>query len=87
MKSHSDNESGTNPVGLRCVCPTRWTMRADSMDSVIKNYSAIIDTMEEVHCTTQDDYGLRANGVLTAMEKFEMYFGIKLSHLLFGPAE
>ena len=56
------------------------------MDLAIKNYSAIIDTME-VHCTTQDDYGLRANGVLTAMEKFEMYFGIKLSHLLFGPAE
>lgn len=43
--------------------------------------------MEEVYHTTRDDYGLRANGVLTALEKFEIYFGIKLSHLLFGPAE
>ena len=87
MKSHSDNESGINPVGLRRLCPTRWTMRAASMDSVIKNYSAIIDTMEEVHHTTRNDYALRAYGVMVAMEKFEVYFGIKLSHLLFGPAE
>ena len=57
------------------------------MDSVIKNYSVIIDTMEEVHRTTRDDYGLRANGILAALEKFEIYFGIQLSHLLFGPAE
>ena len=87
MQSHTcDNDSG-NPVGLRRLCPTHWTMRAASMDSVIKNYSVIIDTMEEVHRTTRDDYGLRANGILAALEKFEIYFGIQLSHLLFGPAE
>ena len=57
------------------------------MESVIKNYSVVIDTMEEVYRTTRDDYGLRANGVLTSLEKYEIYFGIKLSHLLFGPAE
>ena len=43
--------------------------------------------MEEVHRTTHDDYGLRANGILAALDKFEVYFGIKLCHLLFGPAE
>ena len=57
------------------------------MDSVIKNYSVIIDTMEEVHRTTRDDYGLRANGILAALDKFEVYFGIKLCHHLFGLAK
>ena len=87
MQSHvTENESGYS-VGLRRLCPTRWTMRAASMDSVIKYYSVIIDTMEEVHRTTRDDYGLRANGILAALDKYEVYFGIKLSNLLFGPAE
>ena len=31
----SENDSG-HPVGLRRLCPTRWTMRAASMDSVVK---------------------------------------------------
>ena len=51
------------------------------MDSVIKNYSVIIDTMEEVYHTTRDDYGLRANGVLTALEKFEIF--LALSFVIF----
>ena len=51
MKSHTTENDSSNPVGLRRLCPTRWTMRAASMDSVIKNYSVIIDTMEEVYRT------------------------------------
>ena len=62
-------------------------MRIASMNSVVKNYSVVIDTMEEVYHRTYDDYGLRANGILSALEKFKIYFGIKLVHHLFGPAE
>ena len=32
-------------------------------------------------------YGLKAAGVLAALEKFEMLFGLKLGHLLFSAAE
>ena len=41
--------------------------------------------MEEVNQTTHDEYGLKAAGVLAALEKFEM-FGLKLGHL-FSAAE
>ena len=41
--------------------------------------------MEEVNQTTHDEYGLKAAGVLAALEKFEM-FGLKLGHL-FSTAE
>ena len=57
------------------------------MDAVIKQYSVIMDTMEEVNQTTHDEYGLKAAGVLAALEKFEMLFGLKLGHLLFSAAE
>eukprot|EP00731_Ephydatia_muelleri_P006192 Em0003g440a len=43
--------------------------------------------MEEVHSTTHDEYGLKAGGIVTALEKFDTLFGLQLGHLLFGCAE
>ena len=57
------------------------------MDSVIKQYTVVVETMEEVHRTTHDEYGLKAGGVLTAIEKFDVLFGLNLGHLLFSAAE
>ena len=74
-------------VGIKPLCPTRWTVRTEAIDAVIKQYPVIMETMEEVHQTTHDDYGLKAAGLLAALEKFEMFFGLKLGHLLFGAAE
>ena len=33
------------------------------------------------------EYGLKAGGIVTALEKFDMFFGLQLGHLLFGAAE
>ena len=57
------------------------------MEAVIKQYSVLMETMEEVHRTTRDEYGLKAAGVLAVLEKFEIFFGLRLGHLLFGAAE
>ena len=75
--------------GLKQLCPTRWTVRAEAMDAVLKQYKVIIETMEEVHSTTHDEYGLKAGGIVTALEKRDTLFGLKLGHLhiLFGCAE
>jgi len=48
------------------------------MEAVIKQYSLLMETMEEVHCTTRDEYDLKAAGVLGALEKFVIFFGLKL---------
>ena len=32
--------------GIRVLCPTRWTVRASSMKSIIENYSASQDLLE-----------------------------------------
>ena len=32
------------------------------------DYSVLMETMEEVHCTTWDEYGLKAAGILAALE-------------------
>ena len=35
----------------------------------------------------QDEYGLKAGGLLAALEKFETFFSLKLGCLLFGCSE
>ena len=76
-------QSNGPKCGIKPLCPTRWTVRTEAMDAVIKQYSVIMETMEEVHTTTRDEYGLKAGGVLAALE---IFFGLKLGHL-FGAAE
>ena len=73
--------------GIKPLCPIRWTVRTEAIDAVIKQYTVIMETMEYVHNTTHDEYGLKAGGVLAALEKFEMLFGLKLGHLLFSASE
>ena len=74
-------------VTLKPLCPTRWTVRTGAIDAVLKDYTILMDTMEEVSRTTHDEYGVKANGILSILEKFETLFGLRLGHLLFGPAE
>ena len=59
--------------GIRKLCPTRWTVRTGAID-VIKSYATILDTLEEIHQTTHDEYGVKAAGLLA---KFETFFGLK----------
>ena len=51
------------------------------------NFTILIEALEEIHLTTRDEYGLKANGLLTSLEKYETYFGLKLAYLLFGASE
>jgi len=37
---------GSSP-GIRVLCPTRWTVRADSLASITKNYTVLQSTWEE----------------------------------------
>ena len=46
-----------------------------------------MDTLEEIHTTTRDEYGLKAGGSLQSLEKFNTLFGLRLAHTLFCAAE
>ena len=47
---HTDLET----PGIRLLCPTRWTVRGDSLRSVRNNYSVLIDTFERSKEVTTD---------------------------------
>ena len=43
--------------------------------------------MAEINCSTRDEYGLKAGGILTALENFSTLIGLKLEYVLFATAE
>ena len=74
-------------VGLKPLCPTRWTVRAIAIDAILKNYCVLIEILEEIHVTTRNEYGLKALGFLHSLESFSTLLGLQLSHKLFCVAE
>ena len=80
-------EPSPEGTGLRPLCPTQWTVRTGSIDAVLRNYGAILQALTQISEESHDDYGRRANGLLSQLEKFDTYFGLKLSHLLFSGTE
>ena len=71
---------------LRSICPIRWTVRNDSINSVLRNYANLITILEEVR-KGRDEYAAKGNGLLTQMESFETFFGLKLAYLIFSASE
>ena len=69
----NDSSSSSITVGIRVLCPTRWTIRADSLFSVIDNYNALMRTWDE---TVKDK--ARVQGVKAQMETFRFLFGTVL---------
>ena len=46
------------------------TARTSAIVAVIKDYSILMEMMTEVNSTTHDEYGLKAGGIVSALEKF-----------------
>ena len=76
-----------NVIKLKTLCLTCWTARTGAIDAILKDYILLLEALEEIHSTTRDEYGLKANGLLHALEQFSTLFGLRLSHLLYSAAE
>ena len=78
--------SGETTTSLRTLCPTRWTVRHASIDSIVQNYQVLQAALGEI-LLGHDEYAAKANGLLTRMEKVDTFFGLKLAYLVFSSAE
>ena len=47
MFQNLKHEIAQDCPGFRVLCPTRWTVRADSMNSVLDNYEVLLGVWEE----------------------------------------
>ena len=69
--------------GLRNLCPTRWTVRGNSLESIRNNYPTLLATWEEaVDAVNQSDVKARINGVASKMKEFKFLFCLMLAERL-----
>ena len=74
-------------VTLRPLCPTRWTVKAKSFESVIHNYKALQETLYSI--TTESDgvsnfeVTSKAGGIYSKMETFDLFFGLMVGDRFF----
>ena len=65
--------------GIRTLCPTRWTVKAEAFASISENYEALQQTWEEVKRATKDtEMRARIVGVAAQMKTFDNFFGLEL---------
>ena len=69
--------------GFRVLCPTRWTVRAVSLQSVIDNYEVLLQLWQEaLNGSLDGEMRARIIGVEAHMMKFDFLFGVFLGSLI-----
>ena len=69
--------------GFRVLCPTRWTVRAASLQSVLGNYQVLFEVWEDALGSKLDgEMRARIIGVDAQMHTFDFLFGVSLECLL-----
>ena len=57
-------ESLDDAPSIRTLCPTRWTVRTESLKSIVANYSNVQSLWEEaLECISQTEMKARIQGV------------------------
>lgn len=65
------DELGEGNPGLCVLCPMRWTVRADSMASIISKYAVLQAMWEDAADIVRDtDTKARIRGIAAQMESF-----------------
>lgn len=78
---------GVDSPKIRPLCPTRWTVRTEAINSVLKNYTVFQEAFSEVAKNCRDEHGSKASGILSKLQEFATFFGLKLSFTLFSVSE
>jgi hypothetical protein len=74
--------------GFRTLCPTRWTVHAASLKSVLDNYLVLQDVWEEVRESVADsEIRARVIGVDATRSRFNFLFGLVLAERLLQHAD
>ena len=70
-------------TGIWVLCPTRWTVYAVLLESVLDNYEELLSLLEECKDSTLDsETKTRIIGIETQMISSEFYFSVSLSTLI-----
>jgi len=70
-----NEESDNNAINVRTLCPTKWTVRAESLSSILANYDSIQELWEAaLHETSDTETKARIRGIQSQMHCFKFLF-------------
>ena len=76
-------EMTSHVPGLHTLCPTCWTVRAASLESILQNCPTLFATWEEAaEVAKQPDVKARINGVAAQMKEFKFFYCLMLAERL-----
>ena len=47
VENYAEEDIGPKAVGIRAMCPTRWTVRGDAIESIIEHYDTLSQLWDE----------------------------------------
>lgn len=69
--------------GIRVLCPTRWTVRAQVLKSIIDNFNVLCELWDaSLEIVKDTEMKARIQGVADQMKKIDFFFGASLGFLL-----
>ena len=76
-------EAAIELPGIRVLCPNRWTVQSDTLLSVIKNYTVLLNLWTD-SLTSVKNTEMRAHIICVSaqMETFDFFFRITLGELI-----
>ena len=87
QKAHVEDGENPSPT-IRMLCPTRWTVKADAMDSILKNYDCLMELWEWSLSHVKDtNMKARIRGVRSHMSTVEYFYGLTLGECLLRHAD
>lgn len=78
---------GKETPALRPLCLTRWTITTASLQSIASNYSALVEFLEDLCLNDRGEAGGKANALLLHLQKFSIFFSLKLMLKFFSRME
>ena len=74
--------------GIRMLCPTRWTVRAEALHSILANYEVVQSLWEEsIDCVRDTEMRSRIQGISACMTTLDFFFGVSLGELLLNHSD
>ena len=74
---------GSDSPSIHTLCPTRWTVWAQSLASITANYKELWHLWEEAVQETKDtEMKARIRGISSQMGNFRFFFGLLLSDMV-----
>ena len=73
--------------GLRPLCPRQWTLRASSMQQILRNYENLLNFLENFSEEDSTDATLKCPGYLKTMLHFKTFFFLFLYCHVMSPIE